>query len=314
MVRPCLRRISGTEKPVIITEQQRRRRSINLPVTVWPTFILNMDKAKSKKKTVKFPSSVLMQQAISEGDVQEMKQLVTQYGSGLVLEPEPSGLPPVMRAIFECQQNSLKCLVEFGADLSAQDQEGWNSLHVAAAMDDLEAARYIVQNSRTALTQVRNVDGARPIDLAESVEMATFLLEADLQGCGGSEASGRFDTAWVEEEMTLLGLLQAHCEQSEGCRTPNNAFNSLLHLAAEKNYPQLAKYILERNLVNTEARDRNGWTSLHVASFNNSVDVTLLLVLYGASVQKLTTGSYEKASDLTENELIHKILAGVRLH
>ena len=307
---PCLRRISGTEKPVT-TEQQRRRRSINLPV--WPTFILNMDKTKSKKKTVKFPSSVLMQQAISDGDVQEMKQLVSQYGSGLVLEPEPSGLPPVMRAIFECQQNSLKYLVELGADLKAQDQEGWNSLHVAAAMDDLEAARYVVQNSRIALTQVHNVDGARPIDLAESVEMATFLLEADLQGCSGSEESGHFDTASVEE-MTLLGLLQAHCEQSENHRTPNTAFNSLLHLAAEKNYPRLAKYILERNLVNTEVRDRNGWTSLHVAAFNNSVDVTLLLVEYGASVQKLTTDSYEKPSDLTENELIHKILASVRLH
>ena len=307
---PYLRRLSGTEKPV--TDLQGRRRSVNLPV--WPTFILNMDKAKSKKKTVRFPSSVLMQQAIAEGDVQEMKQLVSQHGSALVQEPEPSGLPPVMRAIFECQQNSLKYLVESGADLNAQDQEGWNSLHVAAAMDDLEAARYILQNCRSVLTQVRNADGARPIDLAESVEMATLLLEADLQ-YSGSEESGHFDGGASVEEMTLLRLLQAHCEQSAICKAPNNsAFNSLLHLAAEKNYPRLAKYILERSLVDTEVRDRNGWTSLHVAAFNNSIDVTLLLVEYGASVQKLTTDSYEKASDLTENELIQRILARVRSH
>ena len=272
-----------------------------------------MEKAKSKKKTVKFPSSVLMQQAIAEGDVQEMKTLVSQYGDALVQEPEPSGLPPVMRAIFECQQSSLKYLVESGADLSAQDQEGWNSLHVAAAMDDLEAARYILQNcQRKALTQVRNADGARPIDLAESVEMATFLLEADLQFSGSEESAGHFESV---EEMTLLRLLQAHCEQSESCKAPNNiAFNSLLHLAAEKNYPLLAKYILERNLVDTEVRDRSGWTSLHIAAFNNSIDVTLLLVEYGASVQKLTTDSYEKASDLTESELIQRILAHVRSH
>lgn len=276
-----------------------------------------MDKAKNKKKSVKFPSSVLMQQAIAEGDVQEMKQLVAQYGSGLIQEPEPSGLPPVMRAIFECQHNSLKYLVESGADLNAQDQEGWNTLHVAAAMDDLEAARFVVENSHNALTHARNADGARPIDLAESVEMATFLLEADLQ-CTGAEEIGHFEGEGAErmEEMTLLGLLKAHCEQQSDIHRAHStaAFNSLLHLAAEKNYPRLAKYILERNMVDTEVRDRSGWTSLHLAAFNNSVDVALLLVQYGASVQRLTTDSYEKASDLTESELIQKILACDRSH
>ena len=131
------------------------------------------------RKNVRFSTAVLIQQAITVGDVAEMKQLVEQYSSRVIHEPEPSGLPPVMRAVFESQLDSLKFLVEAGADLTVQDQEGWNALHVAAAMDDLEAARYILQRCGGEIARARSCEGKRPADLTESVEMVTLLLEAD---------------------------------------------------------------------------------------------------------------------------------------
>ena len=103
--------------------------------------------SKSQKKRVRFPSAVLMQQAITEGDADEIKQLISEHGDKVVEEREPSGLPPVMRAVFESQTECLKVLVEAGADLTARDEEHWTALHVAAAMDDMEAAEFIVSCS-----------------------------------------------------------------------------------------------------------------------------------------------------------------------
>ncbi len=45
-----------------------------------------------------------------------------------------------MRAIFEGESDALKMLIDAGADISLCDPEDWNVLHVAAAMDDYEAA------------------------------------------------------------------------------------------------------------------------------------------------------------------------------
>ena len=42
-----------------------------------------------------------MQQAITDGDVQEMKELTNEYGNHIINDPEPSALSPVMRCVFE---------------------------------------------------------------------------------------------------------------------------------------------------------------------------------------------------------------------
>ena len=56
-----------------------------------------------------------MQQAIIDGDVQEIKQLIVNYGKEVVNAPEPTGLPPVMRCIFEGQIAPLRLLVAAGS-------------------------------------------------------------------------------------------------------------------------------------------------------------------------------------------------------
>ena len=132
-------------------------------------------KKKQQKKSVKFPPNILMQQAITDGDVQEMKRLITDYGKEVVNAPEPTGLPPVMRCIFEGQMAPLLLLVAAGADLAARDSENWTALHVAASMDDKYAAKLILNLCKTCLISVRNVDGETPIDLAESNDMANLL-------------------------------------------------------------------------------------------------------------------------------------------
>ena len=49
-------------------------------------------------------------------------------------------------------------------------------------------------------------------------------------------------------------------------------------------------------------------TPLHTTAYHCSVDLTILLLEFGASNNALTN-SYEKASDLTEHELILELLS-----
>ena len=287
-----------------------RRSSVTLPVTTCAKYIgrLTQDRKKKQRKAVKFPSNVLMQLAITDGDVQEMKQLMKERGGHVINDPEPSGLSPAMRCVFEAQLAPLRLLVEAGADLAAQDSENWTVLHVAASMDDLEAAKLIVKHSKTCLTQVRNVDGERPIDLTESSDMARLLLDADLRATTAADAG-----AAVEGEWAILSLVRDHCAKNGNCRALDSAMqsstshDSLLHMAASKNYPRLASYLLNHGLCTLEMRDRNGWTALHVAAYHNNIDMVLLLVQTGASIHSLAN-SYEKASDLTSHKLIYSIL------
>ena len=295
-----------------VKRSDKRRKSITLPAScsIYLRTITQLADKKKKRKSVKFPTTVLMQQAIMDGDVQEMKQLIGDYGSRVASECEPSGLPPVMRCVFESQLAPLRLLVEAGADLAAEDSENWTVLHVAAAMDDLDAANFVLQHCKHNLTQVRNVDGERPIDLAESTEMAKLLLHADLKT---AQVETLEEEQNSESEAAILGLVQEHYHKNGNCRAldavmkSSTCYDSLLHLAASKNYPRLASFLLRHRVGALEARDRRGWTPLHTAAYYSCVDVTLLLVQHDASVHSLAN-SYERASDLTTHELIRLIL------
>ena len=294
-----------------VLKKNNKRKSATLPATFY-TIRVEQPAVVPTKKGVHFPVSVLLQQAITEGDRKEINQLLKDYGNMVVEEREPSGLPPVMRAVFEGQLECLKMLVQAGAELTATDPEGWNVLHVAAAMDDMEAAKFVTQACNEQLTQVRNVDGQRPIDLAESPDVARFLLYADLQDMRLNATTNSKDSESTNESQ-LLQTVREHYEANADCDFLNvmlqsqTEFDSILHLAAAKNFPRLAYYTLKHQIVDSNSRDRIGWTPLHVAAYYGSVDVLLLLIEFGASIHSITN-SYEKSSDLSDHDLILDIL------
>ncbi len=171
--------------------------------------------AQRTKKGVHFPLGVLMQLAVTNGDQSEIKQLVEDFGHETLNVKEPSGLTPVMRAIFEGESDALKMLIDAGADISLCDPEDWNVLHVAAAMDDYEAAELILCSYKDidSLVNRENMLGERPIDLAESLEMARLLLHANLTGvrreleCKEEEIS--ISRPQIENDCAVIQLVRA---------------------------------------------------------------------------------------------------------
>ena len=276
------------QQATIAGDRQKSKKSINNcgervaseSVPSGLPLVVHCPHKKKQCKSIRFPSNILMQQAITDGDTQEMKKLINKYGRNVINEPEPTGLFPVMRCVFEGQLAPLRLLVEAGADLTVQDSENWTALHVAASMDDIDAARLICW--KTCLTQVCNRDGERPIDLADSTGMARLLIDADLRA-GTPEAKS-------ESEAAILSLVQQHVAKNTNYKAINDALRnstdheSLLHLAASKNYLELALYLFNHSMCELEWRDGSGLTALQTAIQHNSIDVMLFLVQSGASM------------------------------
>lgn len=301
----------------INTKMSKRRQSLPVLPT-YLTIVSPKEKRSGKKerKEVTFPLGVLMQQVVTEGEIQELKDLLEKHGSKAVEEREPNGLPPIMRAIFEDQMECLKLLLAAGANLSAQDPEEWNALHVASAMDNMEAAKMILEagGQQKGMTQSRNIDGERAIDLAESLEMSRLLLHADLAEFRMDCRTVGEHTSYTEKnEAEVLQLVKEYCETHSTSTAldevlkENTCYSSLLHLAATKNYSRLADYVCTHWVPSLEVRDKKGWTPLHTAAYYNNVEMALLLVGRGANIHTITH-SYQKPSDLTEHELILSLM------
>ena len=271
-----------------------------------------------ERKEVTFPPSVLIKQVVTDGDVKELQDLLAKYGNKLVDVREPNGLPLILRAILEDHLDCLKVLLEAGANVLVQDAEDWNAFHIASAMDNLDATRMILDagGQITGMTQSRNADGERAIDLAESLEMSRLLLHADLAefrlDCHtvGAEHTSYTDD---DDEAEVLHLVK-ECYETHSTSMAlntvlkeNTCYSSLLHLAATKNYTRLADYVCTNSVPSLELRDKNGWTPLHTATYYNNVEMALFLVERGANIHTITR-SYQKPSDLTEHELILSII------
>ena len=294
---------------------------------------------KKCKKEVKFSADVVMQQVVSEGDILQLKDLLAKHGNQIADVTDPNGVPPILRAILENQVESLKVLLAAGANLLAQDPEGWNAFHVASAMDDIISAKMILEAGcqHRGMTQSRNADGDRAIDLAESLEMARFLLHADLAefrlNCSNMTSTtsdkacgyrvGEITFYMEKSEKEILRLVKDFYETHSNSMILNSTLNevlkentsycSLLHLAATKNYSRLADYICTNFAPSLEVRDNRGWTALHTAAYNSNVDMVLLLVERGANIHTITR-SYRKPSDLTEHKLILSIMEECQVH
>ena len=262
---------------------------------------LNVTKTTKAKRGVTFPVNVMLQQAIADGDKGEIKKIIKQHGKSVLDLKDPVGMPLLLRAIFEDQIECFQLMVNEGADLLAADEEGWNALHVAVSLEDMEAIELLLQH-KPELINSRTIDGLRPINVCESNEVCAYLLQAEVNFLK-TRSSCIADCK--KDELELLNIVMKADNHDE--RNTRQIRQSALHLAAAKNYLGLAYYMLENKLVTVDYQDSEQWTALHLAALHSSMDVLVLLIQYGASSEKITD-CYKTPVDLTDDELTLEFL------
>ena len=254
------------------------------------------------KKSVAFPVNVMLQQAITDGDNKEIKKIVSKHGKSVLDLKDPTGMPLLLRAIFEDQIECFRLMVNEGADLLAADEEGWNALHVAVSLEDIDAIELLLQH-KPELINSRTIDGLRPINVCESNEVCAYLLQIEVKFLK-TRAWERTENS-KKDELELLNIVMKADEQDE--RNTRLIRQNALHLAAAKNFLGLAYYVLQNKLVTVDYQDYEEWTALHLAALHSSMDVLVLLIQYGASSDRITN-CYKTPVDLTDDELTLEFL------
>jgi ankyrin repeat protein len=265
------------------------------------------------KKKVKFSLDVVLHEVVIQGNVNEMRDLLIQHGQELLEKFDSNGVPLGVRAVHSGQFEMFQFLVSQGYDLSLADEEGWTALHMAASMNDTATVAFILlQSDSHKLTTAKTALGKRPMDVCETAEVASFLVQSELdhfsqnlssmttEGNSTSESSQR-----NSEEETLVKFVTKN--RTNG-KQLGEVCSDLLHVAAVKNYPKLAYTILQFDLADINSMDKNGWTALHIAAYYGNVDVALLLLQCGIEVRDRPI----HPSKMTKNAIIFEALANLR--
>ncbi|NXI84824.1 MYPT2 phosphatase, partial [Rhipidura dahli] len=162
------------------------------------------------------------------------------------------------QACIDENLDMVKFLVENGANVNQQDNEGWTPLHAVASCGYLNIAEYLI--SHGANVAAVNSEGEVPSDIAEEAAMKDLLLEqVKKQGVD-------LDLSRKEEEQQMLQdarqwLNSGRIEDIKQPRTGATA----LHVAAAKGYSEVMRLLIQAGF-NLNVQDNDGWTPLHAAA------------------------------------------------
>uniref|UniRef100_K7FKE1 Protein phosphatase 1 regulatory subunit n=1 Tax=Pelodiscus sinensis TaxID=13735 RepID=K7FKE1_PELSI len=152
----------------------------------------------------------------------------------------------------------VKFLVENGANVNQQDNEGWTPLHAVASCGYLNIAEYLLRHG--ANVSAVNSEGEVPSDLAEEAAMKDLLLEqVKKQGVD-------LELARKEEEQQMLQDARQWLNSGklEDVKQPRSGATAL-HVAAAKGYSEVMRLLIQAGF-NLNVQDNDGWTPLHAAA------------------------------------------------
>ncbi|XP_032231872.2 protein phosphatase 1 regulatory subunit 27-like [Nematostella vectensis] len=89
-----------------------------------------------------------------------------------------SGVTVLTQCALDGILDTIKILVELGADVNKRDYFGWTALHYAASEGYVEICRYLLQHG--ANTRIEDDEGKLPVEVTDDDEILRLLLRATM--------------------------------------------------------------------------------------------------------------------------------------
>lgn len=128
-----------------------------------------------RRKSVSFQPEVLLQQIVTEGDVEEIKGVLSTAGVD-INRMSPAGLTALHQAAMDGNVECAQTLLLNGGDVNVTDCEGCTPLHTAAICGHTEFVHFLLAAGADPF--LKTDDGQIPIQLAEDEKIKKLLRNA----------------------------------------------------------------------------------------------------------------------------------------
>ncbi|KAJ7759528.1 ankyrin repeat-containing domain protein [Mycena metata] len=198
--------------------------------------------------------------------------------------------------LFVASQNGhldvVKFLIEHGADVNAENENGYTSLYLASQNGHLDIVKFLVENN--ANIEASDKYGYTSLYRASAnghLEVVKFLIEHG----ANTEASnkGGWTSLSIASHNGCLDVVKFLIEHGANIEARVKSGYTSLSMASENGHLDVVKFLIERG-ANIEARGAYGPTSLFLASENGHLGVVKFLIEHGADIN--TRSSYGQTS------------------
>ncbi|KAL1138915.1 hypothetical protein AAG570_008977 [Ranatra chinensis] len=187
----------------------------------------------------------------------------------------------------------IDLLLSRDACMMTWNEYGDTALHLAVRLELLEPLKKMLcREVPWPIVDVRDIKGQTPLHLAVKQQWAegvSFLLE---MGADVKTTSNDSERAVVNNHLTCVELL---CEYNADVSNGLPGDYSLVHIAAENNFPEIVSFLLRDRRVGYKLRDsrcrqeKGGLTPLHLAARAGHTPCVEELLKAGANLLLTTT-------------------------
>ncbi|XP_065916091.1 ankyrin-3-like [Dysidea avara] len=128
-----------------------------------------------RRKSVSFPPEVLLQSVVTEGDVEEVKGVLSTVEMD-INRMSPAGLTAIHQAAMDGNLECAQMLLLNGGDINVTDCEGCTPLHTAVICGHTEFVHFLL--AAGADPYLKSDDGHIPIQLADDEKIKKMLRNA----------------------------------------------------------------------------------------------------------------------------------------
>ncbi|XP_055620115.1 protein phosphatase 1 regulatory subunit 16A isoform X2 [Toxorhynchites rutilus septentrionalis] len=257
----------------------------------------NQQHMSSYKRHITFEDSVVLLEAAARNDIAEVAKLL-QKG----VTPDATnmdGLTALHQCCIDDNAEMLNLLLDFGANVNAQDSERWTPLHAAATCGHLNLVKILIARGANLLSV--NADGNMPYDICDDEEALDYI-EAEMSKRGVTQEL--IDETRAATETQMLKDLQDIAAQGGDLEVPDSQGATPLHIASANGYTRAVEFLLEQH-VSTDAVDHDLWTPVHAAACWGHLEVLEMLAQSGADLNAKNKND-ETPSDICEDPEIRE--------
>lgn len=137
---------------------------------------------KKRRVSRKVPIDMVLQVQIAAVEPRDREALKKRLRKQLtcceINEITTSGLTALNQCVLDGNYESVKMLVELGADVNKKDRFGWTALHYAASEGYENICRFLLRNG--ANLRAEDKDGKFPVEVTDDEIILRILLRATL--------------------------------------------------------------------------------------------------------------------------------------